>query len=157
MGEDGFGAGLSAGRREGRPSGGNLRCGLESGTGLGASPSLIPRVSELSPSGRPNPASPSMAPPSRSQVPKGCKGPACALRCFTVSASMEQGPPGSSVHGILQARTPGWGALLQGTFATQGPTLYLLSPALAGMFFTASTFPPPHPGSCSSLMQTLPP
>ena len=93
----------------------------------GGSPSLIPRVSELSPSHRPNPASPSMAPPSRSQVPKGCKGPACALRCFTVSASMGQGPPGSSVHGILQARALGWGALLQGTFPTQGPTVSLVS------------------------------
>ena len=41
---------------------------------------------------------------------------------------MDCSPPGSSVHGILQARILGVGghALLQGTFLTQGLNLHLL-------------------------------
>jgi len=46
-------------------------------------------------------------------------------------------PRGSSVHGILQARTgEGCHFLLQGIFLTQGSHPHLLSPALAGRFFT---------------------
>ena len=42
---------------------------------------------------------------------------------------MDCGPPGSSVHGILQARTRvGYCALLQGIFPTQGLNLCLLPP-----------------------------
>ena len=39
---------------------------------------------------------------------------------------MDCSPPGSSVHGILQARIPDWVALLQGIFQTQGSNLSLL-------------------------------
>ena len=39
---------------------------------------------------------------------------------------MDRGPPGSSVHGILQARVGGH-ALLQGIFSSQGSNLYLLN------------------------------
>ena len=41
---------------------------------------------------------------------------------------MDCSPPGSSVHGILQARITGEGchALLQGIFPTQGSNLHLL-------------------------------
>ena len=31
--------------------------------------------------------------------------------CLTLSDSMDCGPPGSSVHGIFQARVPEWGAI----------------------------------------------
>ena len=49
---------------------------------------------------------------------------------------MDYSPPGSSVHGISQARTLEWVAiiLLQGIFPTQ--ELNPVSPALAGEFFT---------------------
>ena len=48
--------------------------------------------------------------------------------------------PGSSVHGILQARILEWVAMLssRGVFLTQGLNLHLLSPALAARFFTIS-------------------
>ena len=53
--------------------------------------------------------------------------------CFVMSDSvwpMDHSPPGSSVHGILQAGTLEWvGVLL---------TQVLPSPAWAGVFFTAS-------------------
>ena len=46
--------------------------------------------------------------------------------CLTLCDSMDCSPPGSSVHGILQARTlewvvmPSFQILLQGIFPTQG-------------------------------------
>ena len=42
--------------------------------------------------------------------------------CPTLCDPTDCSPPGSSVHGILQARTPEWGchSLLQGIFLTQG-------------------------------------
>ena len=46
--------------------------------------------------------------------------------------------PGSSVHGILQARILEWVASGKGIFLTQGSNPCLLSPALAGGFFTTS-------------------
>ena len=55
-------------------------------------------------------------------------------------------PPGSSVHGIFQARILGAGChfLLQGIFLTPGmEPAYLASPTLAGGFFT--TAPPGKP------------
>ena len=47
-----------------------------------------------------------------------------APSCLTLCDPMECGPPGSSVHGIFQARNTGVGghALLQGIFLTQGST-----------------------------------
>ena len=47
-------------------------------------------------------------------------------------------PPGSSVHGILQARTLEWVVVLQGVFLNEGWNMHLTSPALAGRFFTTS-------------------
>ena len=60
--------------------------------------------------------------------------------CPTLCDHMDRSPPGSSVHGILQARNPGVDChvLLQGIFLTQELNLHLLSPALAGRFFTTS-------------------
>ena len=55
--------------------------------------------------------------------------------------SMACSPPGSSVHGILQARILEWVAVpsSRGIFLTQGLNLCLLHlPALAGRFFTTS-------------------
>ena len=46
--------------------------------------------------------------------------------CPTLSDPMDCSPPGSSVHGILQARTLEKVALLQGIFPTQGSNLGLL-------------------------------
>ena len=57
--------------------------------------------------------------------------------CPTLCDPIDRSPPGSSVHGILQARTgEGCHFLLQGIFLTQGSHPHLLSPALAGRFFT---------------------
>ena len=54
----------------------------------------------------------------------------------TLCSPMDCSPPGSSVHGILQARTLVWLAMPspQGIFLIQG-----LNPALADGFFTTST------------------
>ena len=46
--------------------------------------------------------------------------------CPTLCDPMDCGPPGSSIHGILQARILDWVALLQGIFQTQGSNLSLL-------------------------------
>ena len=54
--------------------------------------------------------------------------------CLTLCDPVDCSLPGSSVHGILQARTLGWVAshsLLQGIFPTQG-----LNPVPEGRFFT---------------------
>ena len=51
-----------------------------------------------------------------------------AQSCSTLCDPTDCSPPGSSVHGILQARTLEWGShfLLQGVFPTQGLNLGLL-------------------------------
>ena len=62
--------------------------------------------------------------------------------CLTLCDSMDSNLPGSSVHGILQARILEWvfsssGYLLQGIFSTQGSNLHVLDLLpLAGGFFT---------------------
>ena len=58
----------------------------------------------------------------------------CLLLCSLTGRS----PPGSSVHGVLQARTGlGFCALLQGLFPAQGSNPRpLCLPALAGRFLT---------------------
>ena len=51
----------------------------------------------------------------------------CTQPCLTLLLLMDCGPPGSSVHGVFQARTLMWVAvLLQGIFMTQRPILRLL-------------------------------
>ena len=45
--------------------------------------------------------------------------------CPTLYDPMDCSPPGSSVHGILQARILEWVSLLQGIFPTQGSNLSL--------------------------------
>ena len=61
------------------------------------------------------------------------------LSCQTLCNSMDCSPPGSSVHGILQARILEWVAMPSSRGSSQ-PRDRTMSPALAGMFFT--TEPP---------------
>ena len=60
--------------------------------------------------------------------------------CLTLCNPLDHSPPGSSIHGILQARIMEWGCLahLQGIFPTQGSNPHPLCLALAGGFFTTS-------------------
>ena len=61
-------------------------------------------------------------------------------------------PPGSSVHGILQARILGW-VLLQGIFQTHGSNLGLLhcqADSLLSKPLGSAAPPPPSPRSWSS-------
>ena len=59
----------------------------------------------------------------------------CPILCNPIDCSL----PGSSVHGVLLARV-GCHALLQGIYPTPGiEPVSLMSPALAGRFFTTST------------------
>ena len=63
----------------------------------------------------------------------GNSGPRCAAKmCPTLCDPMDCSPPGSSVHGSLQARILEWVAMRssRGIFPTQGWNL--MSPALAG-------------------------
>ena len=57
-----------------------------------------------------------------------------------MSDSVQFSLPCSLVHGLSQARILEWIAMpsSRGNFLTQGLNLHLISPALAGMFFTAS-------------------
>ena len=58
----------------------------------------------------------------------------------TLCNPMDHSLPGSSVHGILQARKMGCHALLQGNLPNPGlEPMSLKSPALAGGFLTTST------------------
>ena len=66
---------------------------------------------------------------------------ACILSCFSrvwlfATGPMDCSPPGSSVHGILQARILEWGAMLSSKGSSQ--PMSLMSPALAIRFFTIS-------------------
>ena len=64
----------------------------------------------------------------------------CVQSCLTLRP-MDCSPPGSSLHGILQARILEWVAISfsGGIFSTQGLDHSLLtSPGLAGGFFTTS-------------------
>ena len=59
--------------------------------------------------------------------------------CLTLCDPMDCSPPGSSVHGILQARTLEWVAMpSSGDLPDPGIEPTSTSPALAGGFFTTS-------------------
>ena len=60
--------------------------------------------------------------------------------CLTLCDPMDYSPPGSSVHGILQARILEWGAISfsRGSSQPRDGTASLTSPALAGGFFTTN-------------------
>ena len=58
-----------------------------------------------------------------------------AQSCLTLCEPLDCSPPGSSVHGILQARMLGWAAIpRQRIFPTHGRTCFS---CIAGGFFTA--------------------
>ena len=60
--------------------------------------------------------------------------------CLTLCDSMDRSPPGSSVHGIPQARILEWVAMPSSRGSSQSRdqthVCLLASPALAGGFFT---------------------
>ena len=60
--------------------------------------------------------------------------------CPTLCDSMDHSPPGSSVHGILQARILEWVAMpaFRRSSQPRDQTHIFMSPALAGGFFTTS-------------------
>ena len=58
-----------------------------------------------------------------------------AQSCLTLWEPVDCSPPGSSVHGILQARTLEWVAICSSRSSSQ-PRDQSSSPALAGRFFT---------------------
>ena len=68
-----------------------------------------------------------------------------AESCPTLCDPTHYSPPGSSVHGILQARIPEWVAI---SFSRGSSWLrnWTLSPTLANRFFT--TEPPGNPKGC---------
>ena len=82
--------------------------------------------------------------PLNNQIWSGCIHTAAAAAakslqsCSTLCDPKDCSPPGSSVHGILQARLPEWVAIPSpGDLPDPGIELTsLLSPALAGGFFT---------------------
>ena len=61
--------------------------------------------------------------------------------CLTLCNAMDPSPPGSSVHGTLQARILGWVAVpsSRGSAYPGIEPTSLVSPGLAGVFFTTST------------------
>ena len=60
--------------------------------------------------------------------------------CHTLCDRMDCSPPGSLVYGILQARILEWIAMLSSKGSSQArvESAALMSPALAGGFFTTS-------------------
>ena len=60
--------------------------------------------------------------------------------CLTLHDPMDYSLPGSSVHGIFQARIPEWVAMLSSKISSQPrDATHISSPALADGFFTTST------------------
>ena len=81
-----------------------------------------------------------------------------SLQSCPTLQTMDCGPPGSSVQGILQARILEWvsGAHLRGIFPTQGSNPRLLtSLALAGTVLTPSTTWEAHAKATASVLTSL--
>ena len=66
----------------------------------------------------------------------------CDQLCLILGNTMDCSPPGSSVHGIFQARIPERVAVFSPEFLPN-PEIEPMSPVLAGRFFT--TEPPQKP------------
>ena len=60
------------------------------------------------------------------------------LRCVQLCDTMHCSPPGSSIHGILQAKVLEWVAFSRGSSRPGIEPPFLMSPALAGGFFTTT-------------------
>ena len=72
----------------------------------------------------------------------GCVHAKLLQSCLTLCDPMDCSPPGSSIHGILQARILEWATMpsSRGSSWTRGiKPRSPMSPALAGGFFTTST------------------
>ena len=79
-----------------------------------------------------------------------CVSRSIALLCLTLCNSMDCGPPGSFIHGIIQARILEWVAIsssrdLPDPRIDSGSTT---SPALTGGFFTCEPGKPVHTLLC---------
>ena len=91
----------------------------------------------------------------------GCMRAKSLQSCLTLGDSMDCIPPGSSVHGILQARILERVAISSSRRSCLGTeSLSLMSSALAGGFFTTSTIweAPSYPIlllNCSFLLNTM--
>ena len=77
---------------------------------------------------------------------------ACVLSlqsCLTLCDAMGSSPPGSSVHGILQARNLEWAAMpsARGSSRARDQTRISRSSCTAGRFLTAE--PPEKPNNCT--------
>ena len=64
--------------------------------------------------------------------------------CLTIFDPMDCSMPGSSVHGISQAKIPEWMAIFFSPGELPHPGIKLTSPALAGGFFTTEPPGKPH-------------
>ena len=76
----------------------------------------------------------------------------CTQSCPTLCDPMDCSPPGSSIHGILQARILEWVAISssRGSSRPKDEILVSMSPALANGFFTTSdTWEALKCGKCS--------
>jgi len=60
--------------------------------------------------------------------------------CPTLFDPMDSSPPGSSVHGILQAKVLEWIAILKSPGDLPDPGIEPESPFIAGRFFTIWTY-----------------
>ena len=78
----------------------------------------------------------------------GCHGLVAKL-CPTLFDPMDCSPPGSSVHGILQARILQW-VSISFSRGIPDPGIKLGSPALADGFFTTEPAGKPYSTGCAS-------
>ena len=77
--------------------------------------------------------------------------------CSTLCNPMDYSPPSSSVHGILQARILEWVALLssRGSSQPRDEPGSLISPALAGGFFTTQHRGSPNVSTAAAAAKLL--
>ena len=76
-----------------------------------------------------------------------------AQSCPTLSNPMDCSLPGSSVHGIFQARVPEWGATAFSTITSLGLTYFITGSLCLFTPFTYFAYlSPPAPGSDQSVL-----
>ena len=80
----------------------------------------------------------------------------CSVLFETLCDPMDCNPPGSSVHGLFQARIVGWVAISYSKgFSQAMQEMSPASPAMAGRFFTAA--PPGKPQCSFTILKILGP